>query len=189
MSFTVYNEDGQYTPNINQFWVGTKLRLDMGLSLPSGNSVWFQKGIFVITSAAPSKVPGAHEVNISASDKYCLFEQGRGVLGTTYTVPVNTDIYGLISSILFTDGGNGYLLDSTPFLFNRALETKKTQAEITKSAGDNLASILSDIALQINAEIFYNSTGQLVFAPIPEVTADINKPILYHYETVKGDLS
>ena len=81
------------------------------------------------------------------------------------------------------------MLDSTPFLFNRALETKKTQAEITKSAGDNLASILSDIAMQINAEIFYNSTGQLVFAPIPEVTADINKPILYHYETVKGDLS
>ncbi|MBO7732413.1 MAG: hypothetical protein J6S67_07665 [Methanobrevibacter sp.] len=189
LSFTLYNFDGEYMPNINQFWVGTRLRFEMGLKLLSGHTIWFQKGIFIITSAAPSETPGSREVTISASDKFCLFESGRGILGSTYTIPVNTDIYGLVRSIQFIDTGNGYPLDTQPVLFNRALVNKRTQVEITKSAGDSLGGLLLEVATQMSAEVFYNSVGQLVFAPINEVTADVDKPILYHYDTNNGDIS
>ena len=30
-SFSLYNESGKYSPNINMFWANTRLRLDMGL--------------------------------------------------------------------------------------------------------------------------------------------------------------
>ena len=31
LSFSLYNDTEKYTPSINRFWVGTKLRLDLGL--------------------------------------------------------------------------------------------------------------------------------------------------------------
>lgn len=189
LSFTLYNHEDNYTPDINHFWIGTKLRFDIGLQLLSGSVVWFQKGVFVVNSVSPSEVPGGREVSISAADKFSLLESGKGILGSSYTIPVNTDIYGLVQSILFTDCGDGYVLDPVPFLFNRALENKRTQAEIVKTAGDTLGSIILDIATQMSAEVFYNVVGQLVFAPINETTQDVDKPILYHYETDKGDIS
>ena len=189
LSFTLYNHEDKYTPDINHFWVGTKLRFDIGLQLLNGSVVWFQKGVFVINSVSPSEVPGLREVSISSADKFSLLESGKGILGSSYTIPVNTDIYGLVQSILFTDCGDGYVLDSVPFLFNRALENKRTQAEIVKSAGENLGSIILDVATQMSAEVFYNAVGQLVFVPINETTQDVDKPLLYHYDTNNGDLS
>ena len=64
LSFSLYNEDEKYTPSINMFWVGMKLRLDLGLQLLSGATVWFQKGVFVITSASPNSTPEGHAVSI-----------------------------------------------------------------------------------------------------------------------------
>ena len=31
LSLTVFNQSGEYTPNINKLWVGTKLRFDAGI--------------------------------------------------------------------------------------------------------------------------------------------------------------
>lgn len=189
ISFTLYNHDGRFTPSINQFWIGTRLQLDMGLQFLTGGTVWFQKGIFVITSTSPSETPGSREVNISASDKFTLLESGVGVLGTTYTVPVDSDAFSLVQSILLTDTGNRYLLDPKQPIFSGGLAHKKTQMEIVKSPGDTLASIILDVATQLSAEVFYNSTGQLVFVPINEVTMDVDKPILCHFQSDRGDIS
>ena len=50
LSFSLYNENGNYTPNINTFWAGTRLRLDVGIKVSDSETYWFQKGIFVINS-------------------------------------------------------------------------------------------------------------------------------------------
>ena len=189
VSFTLYNEDDKYTPDINTFWTGTRLRLEFGVHLLNGQTIWFQKGIFIINSITPSKSSSGKEVQISASDKFSLFEDSTGRIDSTYEIPVGSDIESVVRSILLTDMGNGFPLDSQDIIYHSALKQKVTQATISKSAGDTMGSILLELATQLSAEIFYNTSGQLTLVPINEVTSDQDKPLIYEYETIKGDIS
>lgn len=189
LSFTLYNYDGTYTPDINVLWIGTKLRFDMGLSLPDGITYWFKKGVYVINSTTPSLTPTGRETQISAGDKFSIFENASGKLSGTYTIPIKNDIESTISDILHMDTGNGYQFDPLDFFYPSVFSGKKVQVEISKSAGETLGSILLDLAEQLSSEIFYNSNGNLVFKPIVEASEDINKPLVYSFDTARGDVS
>ena len=189
LSFTLYNYDGKYTPNINTFWAGTRLRFDMGLRVSDDVIYWFKKGVFVINSITPSMTASARTVSISAADKFSLFEGGTGTLSSTYEIPAGTDIQSLIHDILRTDMGNGSVLDPQDLIYHSSFSGKKTQAKISKNAGENFASLLLEIATQLSAEVFYNSNGNLIYIPINEVTTDQDKPLIYSFETSKGDIS
>lgn len=170
------------------FWVGTRLRLDMGLKIGSGKTFWFRKGTFVVNSVRPSENALQREVSISAGDKFELFEGSAGKLGSTYIIDPNTDIYNIIHDILRTDMGSGYPLDSQDFIYPEIFKNRKTQVTITKNAGDNFGAILQELATQLSAELFYNSCGKLVVAPINEVTLDKEKPLLYTFDTAAGSI-
>lgn len=189
LSFSLYNENGNYTPNINTFWAGTRLRLDVGIKVSDSETYWFQKGIFVINSVTPSLSPSSKIVSVSAGDKFTLLDGSTGKLSSTYEIPADTDIESLILDILHTNIGDGYLLDPKNFIFNSAFRGKKTQISIAKNAGETLGSILLDVASQLSAEVYYNEMGTLVFVPINEVTLDKDKPLLYSFETSRGDIS
>jgi len=189
LSFTLYNYDGKYTPNINTFWAGTRLRFDMGLRVSDDVIYWFKKGVFVINSITPSMTESSRTVSISAADKFSLFEGSTGTLSSTYEIPTGTDIQSLIHDILRTDMGNGSVLDPQDLIYHSSFNGKKTQAKISKNAGENFASLLLEIATQLSAEVFYNSNGNLVYIPINEVTTDQDKPLIYSFETSKGDIS
>lgn len=187
LSFTLYNEEGKYTPNINTLWVGTRLRLDMGLQVDENNIYWFQKGIFVIQSVTPSHEKSKKTVKISSGDKFSLFENATGVLPSTYEIPSGTDIESLIKDILMTNNGNSEVLDPKEYIYHESFKGKKTQVDISLSAGEKFSSILLDIATQLSAEIYYNEKGNLVLVPASESTMDRNKPLLFEFQ--KEDLS
>ncbi len=189
LSFTLYNYDGEYNPDINHLWAGTRLRLDLGMKMSSGDTVWVRKGIYIITNVTPSLTTSGREVKVSAGDKFSLFEDATGKLETSYTIDVGEDIESIINSILLTEMGNGYVLDSQKLLYNSAFKGKKTQASISKSAGDTFGSILLELGTQLSAEVFYNASGNLVYVPTEDVTMDVNKPLIYEFETAKGDIN
>ena len=187
LSFTLYNEEGNYTPDIDTLWVGTRLRLDMGLQIGGDNTYWFQKGIFVIQSVTPSYSNSKKVVKISAGDKFSLFENATGVLPSTYEIPSGTDIESLIKDILMNNNGNSEVLDPKDYILHENFKGKKTQVEISLNAGDKYSTILLNIATQLSAEIYYNEKGNLVLIPTSESTMDKNKPLLFEYQ--KEDLS
>lgn len=189
LSFTLYNNSGQYTPDINRFWAGTRLRLELGVILQSGQIIWCQKGIYTINKVVPNLTTSGKEVQVSASDKFGLLEDATGRIETTYEIPVGTEIENIFRDTLLTEMGNGFPIDSKPFIYNSVFKGKKTQSTISKNAGETLGSVLLELAEQLSAEIFYNANGNLVIAPIVEVTADANKPLIYEFETAKGDIS
>lgn len=189
LSFSLVNEDGDFTPNINNFWAGTRFRLDMGLELPDMSVLWVQKGIFVLDKQEVTYSEGETAVSITASDKFSLFENKTGTLETSYEIPVGTEIEPLIKNILLTNVGEGYPLDIKPIVFHSSLKGKKTQATISKSAGDSYGSILLELATQLSAEIFYNSEGNLTLVPTNDTSLDIDKPLLYEYTTDEGYIS
>ena len=189
LSFTLYNDDGKYTPGINVMWAGTRLRLEMGAELTSGETVWVQKGVYVVTQAAPSLTPSGREVRITAGDKFALFENATGKIGHTYEVAPGNLAEDVIRSILLEEMGDGHPFDARPMIYSSAFKGKEIQATISKSAGDTLGGLLTEIATQLSAEIFYNAAGNLTVVPQTEVTSDGDKPLIAEFDAEDGDLS
>lgn len=193
LSFSVHNESGVYTPNINKLWAGTRLRLDIGVevNLTSGDSatVWFHKGIFVISTIAPSVSTSDKSVSISAKDKYSLFDDKTGTMSSTYEVSTGEDIKGIIQAVMDQSLGNGYRFDPREMIYDHTLEGKLTQAKISLSAGENFGSLLSQLATQLSAEIFYNSEGCLTLVPTLDTINDASKPLLGDFSAENGDFS
>ena len=187
LSFSLYNETGKYTPSVDRFWAGTRLRLDMGLEMGDTSVIWFRKGVFVVSEVSPSLSPSERTVSVSAKDKYSLFDDKTGTLPLTYTIPVGEDIRSVIESIMMADMGNGYPFDSQPLIFHPSLKGKTVQAEITGSAGQTYGNILSELATQLSAEIFYNAAGNLTVIPTTLTTSDWSKPLLGSFVDSDGD--
>lgn len=188
LSFTLYNEDGKYSPNINMFWGDVRLRLDMGVELSTGITLWFQAGVFVVSNAQNSLAPSEKAVQITAKDKFSLFEEKTGTLETTVEIPEGTEIEEVFKSILLTDMGNGKPLDSKPIVYHSSFKGKKTQATISKSAGESYGSILLELATQLSAEIFYNSAGNLTLIPTNDTSLDVDKALLYDFNDEQGQI-
>ena len=45
------------------------------------------------------------------------------------------------------------------------------------------------MATQLSAEIFYNAAGNLTLVPTNETSMDVDKPLIYSFESIKGDLT
>lgn len=187
LSFTLVNEDGKYLPNINGLWAGTRIRLDMGTTLPSGETLWVQKGVFFVQSANPTHTPDGETVEVSCADKFAMFEDKTGTLETTYEIPVGSDIEAVLNGILMSDMGDGWPFDTKPMVFHSSFKGKVTQETITKEAGDTLGSVILDLATQLGAEVFYNAMGCLTLIPTNETGSDYDKPLIAEYDVEEGD--
>ena len=160
----------------------TKVLLDVGLEVPDENLIiWFHKGVFVITSANPSKSTETKTVSISCADKFEILNGKRGTVGTTVEIPPGMVIKDVIQDILWYDGGTGDVLDPIPFFYHPAFEGKVTPITMTLSAGSNYGSLITQIADVLSAEVFYDSYGQRNFVPTVDVMSDGDKPNLYDY--------
>jgi len=187
LSFSLYNNENKYTPGINNLWAGTKISFELGIELIDDSTVWFKKGIYTISKIDPQLSASQSLVQISANDKFSLFENRTGILDTSYEIPAGSDIEDIINVIKLKDSGSGSPLDPQPIIYHSSFKGKTTQIAISKNAGESFASILLDLATQISAEIFYNSVGQLTIVPNGEVTQDDDKPLLGIYNFDKAD--
>lgn len=188
LSFTLWNENKQYSPNIDTLWAGTRLRFDIGITV-GVETLWFVKGYFIITKASPSLTPSGKEVAISASDKFALFDGTLGRLADTYEITEGTDIREVIENIKTLELGDGSIRDTKPIFYHEKFENKTVQVSIVKNAGETFSDILLELATQLSAEIFYSATGNLTIVPITDVTQDKNKSVLYSFNDTDGDMS
>lgn len=186
LSFSLYNFHKKYTPSINGLWAGVKINLELGFEI-NGVVVWFPKGTYSITNISSSHEQGNTNVSIEASDKFSILEGADGLIDTSYTIPVGSEIHEVIRDLLKTPKGNGEPLDPLDIIYYSTFKGKTTQATITKETGDTVGSIILDLATQLNAEVFYDIEGHLNIIPINSVTDDQDKTIIYHfYEEIGG---
>lgn len=189
LSFSLFNDTGKYTPSINNLWTETKVSLDLGIEMNNGETIWFKKGIYTITEISPSQTVDSKTLSIQMGDKFSVLEGKSGTLETTYEIPVGSDIQSIIKDILLSSKGNGHPFDTKGIIYHSSFKGKKTQVTISKSAGDTLGSIILELATQLSAEVFYNVEGRLVFVPIEETSIDIDKPLLFDFVDIEGDIS
>ena len=185
MTVELINIEKKYTPNINGIWVNTKIKFEAGIEKPDGTVLWFPCGVYLINSIDTSHNQAENIVSLNLSDKFSRFEGKMGILEGTYEIPKGTNIKKCIGDILWISAGEGYPLDSKPFLYDQQFETVSTPNTITKEAGSTFGEILQDLAMVLDAEMYYNEEGLLTFVPINRITDDLQKPTLWVYKDIE----
>lgn len=180
ININLINKDGKYTPSINTIWVHNKFRLDIGLEF-DGQIYWFPRGIYILGNPDATHQDSDKQVSLSLVDKFALLEGKQGTLEATYEIPVDSDIEQAIIGILTLDSGSGYPIDLKPIIYDRAFKGLKMPYTLSKDAGSTLGEMILEIGNILNAEVYYNSQGNLCFININETTLDSQKASLWDY--------
>lgn len=189
LSIALNNSDGKYTPSVNNIWINTRFRLDVGISGTYYTDIyWFPRGIFVLGNPSAERGSSDKKINLNLLDKFAYLEGPVGTLEATYEIPVDTDIKSAIAGILGLDNGMGYPVDCQPFIYDAAFEGQVMPYTLSKDAGSTLGDMILDIAHILNAECFYNNTGNLTFIPINVTSNDTDKPVLWDYSEHEAEL-
>ena len=165
LSVQLVNHDGKYTPGMNAIWVNTRFRFDVGLQV--GNEIyWFPKGIYILGNVDLTRNNSERVVTYQLLDKFAIFEGKTGTLETAYEVEVGSTVSDAIEGIQNFALGNGYILDYVPIIMDPSFSGQRTQSTIRVEEGDNLGSVIRELATQLSAEYYYNTVGNLCFYPI-----------------------
>lgn len=195
-SVTLSNLDGEFDYNVNKRWFGELVALDEGLVLPDGTDFYLPQGVFAIKDPEFTENPGERTANYNLVDKWANFNGDLyGNLDGIYEVPVNSDIFGAMASILQFDRGNGILYDSTPPIFTNYYNDKYTtlpDGSVVSfllspytyrcdSTSGTYADVLLELAGMFAAWIGYDQTGALRVDPSQDDILDTNKPVLWEF--------
>ena len=143
---TLDNVDGDYEYSYNTVWFGQEVALDEGLVLSDGTDFYIQQGVFLIDTPTETVQPGQKTVTYNLVDKVAALDGSLGGnLEGTYQVPVNTNIFTPIVSLLSEDKGNGYPVDSVTPIFTEYYNSK-TQ---TLPDGTTASMVLSPYTLTV----------------------------------------
>lgn len=186
VNINLVNIDGKYTPGINTIWVHNRFRFDIGLEF-DGQVYWFPRGIYVLGNPSASHQNSDKQVALTLVDKFAVLEGKAGTLEATYEIPVDSDIEQAIIGILTLDNGSGVPIDLKPIIYDRAFKGLKMPYTLSKDAGSTLGEMLLEIGTILNAEVYYNSQGNLCFININETTLDVQKASLWDYEDTERD--
>lgn len=186
VNINLINVDGKYTPSINTIWVHDRFRFDIGLEF-DGQVYWFPRGIYILGNPSADHQNSDKQVSLTLVDKFAVLEGKAGTLEATYEIPVDSDIEQAIMGILTLDNGSGYPIDLKPIIYDRAFKGLKMPYTLSKDAGSTLGEMLLEIGTILNAEVYYNSQGNLCFININETTLDVQKASLWDYSDEDRD--
>ena len=193
---TLANIAGEYEYNVNKLWFGQRIRLSEGLILPDGSEYYISQGVFYVLNPEEALYPSKRTVTLNLEDKWAYLDGTlHGDLEGIYEVPLNTNIFTAIQSILDLDRGNGYVVDNVKPVFTEYYNNRTTTLPDGTSISDLLMpytfrcgedrGTYADIILEMNniiaGWIGYDSTGRLRIDPSQDDILDTNKPIQWQF--------
>lgn len=181
INHTIYNV-GNYVPDIVNGVLPPRqpIKLYLGLADENGNEYYIPQGVFFLTDPQISSNLSESIVNLDLSDAFSLFDGTTGgELTRTYIVPLNSNIYNVINSILQTE--NYYPL---PCILDSKYSSQTTPYTITKGAGSGtFGDILNELALMVSANLYFNTNGQLV---LEQDVNDATKGSVFDFTTANA---
>ena len=181
-----YKRNTNYKRNV--VWGSIKMSYDIGLKINETDYIWFKKGVYRVSNIGVTEEDSNREINISLNDKFSIFEGNTGKILMSTEIPVGSDCRLIIKDLLNEDFGDGYSYDMLEPIFDESLIGIKTSVLIRKEMGDTKASIIQDVATQMNASYYYNECGRLTFVPIQDELRDEVKAVSWVYEPKYMDL-
>ena len=190
------NVDGTFDYNVNRLWFGQQVALDEGMVLPDGSEFYIQQGIFLLDTPAEELRPGERTITYNLVDKWANLDGSLfGNLESIYEVPVGTNIFTPILSLLQEDMGNGVTLDSEPPVFTNYYNDKTqimpdgTEVSLSDTAytlridseGGTIADVFLGLAGMVNAWIGYDRSGALRIDASQDDISDSTKPVAWRF--------
>lgn len=197
-SIQLANVDDIFAYNVNNIWLGTKVRLLMGVELPNGLPYLIPQGVFYIKDPQEVLNPTERTITFSLVDKWAVLDGTLGgQLEGTYECPVNSNIFEAMRGILQINSGNGLPLDSTPPVFTDYYNSKTqmlpdgTTASLIRSPytarfdseGDTYADVLLGLNEMIAGWIGYDAYGALRVDASQDDILDTDKPMQWEFST------
>lgn len=193
---TLSNLDGKYDYQVNRVWFGQQIALDEGLYLPDGSEYYLPQGVFYVSNPQEGFLPGQRTAVYSLVDKWAYLDGSLfGNLEGTYEVPVNSNIFSAMQSVLDLDRGNGQKVDAVPGIFTSYFNSKTTVLPDGTSISQLLtpytlridsesgtyADVILGLASMLAAQVGYDNTGALRVEPSEDDILDISKPVQYAF--------
>lgn len=190
------NIDGDYEYNVNKLWFGQQIRLSMGLELPNGEDYYLPQGVFYAVNPEEIISPTQKSVTLNLEDKWTYLDGTLfGRLDGIYEVPLDTDIFYAIQSVLNFPRENGLKVDDVAPIFTSYYNNQTTILPDGTSVSDlrmpytyrieGNDGTYADIILEMNnilaGWIGYDATGRLRLDPSQDDILDTNKPILWQF--------
>ena len=187
---TLDNVNGDFDFSLGHIWFGDEVAVDEGMILPSGEDFYIQQGVFVFDPSQESVTPNGRTMEYTLVDKWSNLDGSRmGNLEGTYEVPVGTNIFTPISSLLAEDRGNGQPLDHvTPIYteyYNNLTQTVNGQEvslvlaphTLTVEGGSTKADVILGLVGMVNGWVGYDPSGALRVDPSQDDIEDESKPV------------
>lgn len=203
-SVTLDNVDGDFDFAFNHVWFGQEIALDEGLVLSDGETEFYiQQGVFLIETPTESVQPGMRTMQYNLVDKAAALDGALGGnLDGTYQVPVGTNIFEPITSLLSEDRGNGYPVDRVAPVFTEYYNSRTQElpdgSTVTMveapytltidSTDGTIWGVVSGLAGMVNAWVGYDETGALRIDPSQDDILDTTKPILWEFSMDEAEL-
>ena len=193
---TIANASSLYDFGINTIWFGQQIALDEGIILPNGQEYWRQTGVFVIDNPSETINPATNTVTYNLVDKWSDLDGTLdGNLEGTYEVPVDTNIFAPIATLLSEDKGNGYDVDNVAPVFTEYFNSKTqdlpdgTSQSMVLSPytltvdgdGGTIGEVILGLGGMVNAWVGYDNTGRLRVEPSQDDILDAQKAVLYRF--------
>lgn len=197
-SVTLSNIDNEYEYNINKLWFNSRVRLMEGLILPNGKEYYLSQGVFYIINPEEVFMPEKKTVTLNLEDKWSFLDGTIfGRLDGIYEVPINSNIFTAIESILRLHIGdaNSYIVDGIMPVFTDYYNSQTTVLPDGRVISDLLMpytyrcdsdnGTYADIILEMNnilaGWIGYDADGRLRLDPSQDDILDTTKPVMWNF--------
>lgn len=195
------NLNRDYDFDINKIWFGQQIRLQEGLILPTGEPYYLPQGVFYAANPQQNFLPNDKSVVFTLYDKWAYLDGTLfGNLDGIYEVPLNSNIFTAISTILLMDRGNGIPVDSTPPIFTNYYNGKTvllpsgetvpvTNTPYTYRSDEDgtYADIVEEMNTMLAGWIGYDATGRLRLDPSQDDILDDSKPVLWDFSPTERE--
>lgn len=182
-NFSVCDYKTKYLPGENSpFWYNRKFRLYIGI-VQNNNVYWWSVGVFVTKSASLNN----YILTVEGVDKFGLLDGSLNIsrLDNTFTIPSGSSIYDAVQTILAFDDGNGIITDCIEPIIDQNYKNVKIQADITVENGQYFGEIITELANNYGADVYYDTNGHLIFH---KMFGD-NMPSAYRYMSHQWEFS
>lgn len=208
-SVVLANRDGAFDFAVGKLWFGQRVRISMGMLLPSGEDFYFPMGVFYIENPSALTSPGERTITLSLTDKWAYLDGSLfGGLEAAYSVTTGTNIFSAIDSLIhlskYTYSSTSIrsdMIDPAAATYTTYYNDKKyygnksdgavasgsyinqtdTPYTITENRGSTIGAVILKLNEMLAGWIGYDAFGALRLEPSQDDIDDADKPVLFAF--------
>lgn len=201
------NRDAAFDYAVNKLWFGQRLRLSMGMVLPSGEDFYLPQGVFYISNPSNLISPAEKTISLNLVDKWSYLDGSLfGILEAAYSIAPGNDIFTAIETLLslsrytyestvstidkidptqpvWTDYYNGksYTAANSDGSISSNIPMTDTPYTVTENRGASIGDLVLKLNAMLAGWIGYDQTGALRLEPSQDDVDDAGKPVLFTF--------